>query len=181
MRIVFHELTPALCDDGALASRADELAAVASRVAVVHDWGLSFGTVEGATSSLGPLLAGFGPADYRALRGRLKPAGAWPTWTVEELPDAASARPDRILAALLGKRGTLAQAAVHPYAWQLPVRIKLYTNRGGWWPERRSRPEGTVAGGDLESVALARFGAGADDLVTAMGRADDLVAGLRAG
>jgi hypothetical protein len=43
----------------------------------------------------------------------------------------------------------------------VPVEIKLYTTRGGWWPERRALPAGSAATGDIEAVALHKHG-GAD-------------------
>lgn len=152
VRVAFHELTPALLDDGALADRADELATLASAVDVAHDWGLTT-TALRATAAQLPPLTGLGLADYRAVRARLKPAGAWPRWMPEELPDLARARPDLAVAALRGGPTALGAAP-----WSLPVRVKLYTTRGGWWPERRAVPEGTVQGGDLEAVALRKFG-----------------------
>jgi hypothetical protein len=120
---------------------------------VLHDWGPSFAAVDAITGAL-PIFGGFGVSDYRAVRGTLKPRGAWPRWTNDEIPTLLRTRPDRILAHLA--RAPAAPGPLDGFALELPVRIKLYTSRGGWWPERRGRPEGT--GEDAERVVLARFG-----------------------
>lgn len=156
VRVAWHALTPALLDDEELVARAEELAALASTVDVVHDWGLSVGMVEGFARAV-PVFEGFGPADYRSVRCRLKEAGAWPGWSPPDLAAIAKARPNRLVAELL--RGRPLDAESLPgFQWHLPVSVRLYTTRGGWWPERRALPAGTEAGGDLEAVAVERFG-----------------------
>lgn len=150
--VAHHELTPALLE-GEDSSRAEDAAWVASTVVVRHDWPQSFAMVRALAEAAPETFGGLGAGDYRAIRAQLKAAGGWPRWTPAEVPTALQARPDRVLRAVMG-RG----AAAEPFRWHLPVRVRLYTNRGGWWPERRGLPRGTVAGGDLEAAALARFG-----------------------
>ena len=134
--VAFHALGPAerasstMVTEGVAVDRAAEIAAVAERVTVVHDWALSAGLVRSATPWTGAVTW----QRYRALRAALKPAGAWPTWKPGDLWPLALARPD----ALLGAPGP----ADGPLEW--PVQVKLYTTRGGWWPERRRLAEGLV-------------------------------------
>jgi len=134
--VAFHALGPAerasttMVTEGVAVDRAAEIAAVAARVTVIHDWALSAGLVRSAIPWTGPLTW----RRYRALRGVLKPAGAWPTWKPADLWPLALARPDALLAP--------ADPTDGPLEW--PVQVKLYTTRGGWWPERRRLAEGVV-------------------------------------
>lgn len=158
VRIAHHLLTPAQLDPAAIDAHAADLTRLAGLVHVVHDWEPSFATVRGVSEALGPVLSGFGRADYRALRGRLKAQGEWPRWSPAEARTLIAAPVLPILRALRTPAGDLTRCALHPFVWPLPVRVRLYTTRGGWWPERRAQPEGTVAGGDLAYIARARFG-----------------------
>ncbi|MDP2311602.1 MAG: MmgE/PrpD family protein [Pseudomonadota bacterium] len=156
-----HELTPAVLTPEALAEKATEIEHVASRVEVVHDWALSVSTLEGFTRVLGPLFAGLSPMELRQVRTRLKEAGGWPQWHRQDLWPILRARPDRVVRNLQAPSGDLGEIDLTEFRWQLPIEIKLYTTRGGWWPERRALPLGSVATGDIEAVALAKHG-GAD-------------------
>ena len=54
------------------------------------------------------------------------------------------------------------------FRWEEPVEVKLYTNRGGWWPERRALPRGV--GEDAEAVGSEKGALtplSADSVVTA--------------
>lgn len=136
--VAFHALGPAECagttmaTEGAGADRAAEIAAVAQRVDVVHDWALSVGLVRSALPHTGPLTW----SRYRSLRATLKPHGAWPGWKLPELWPLVLSRPDHLLRASDESREA-------PLEW--PVLVKLYTTRGGWWPERRSLADGAVS------------------------------------
>lgn len=136
--VAFHALGPAECagttmaTEGAGADRAAEIAAVAQRVDVIHDWALSVGLVRSALPHTGPLTW----SRYRSLRAALKPHGAWPGWKLPELWPLLLSRPDHLLRASDESREA-------PLEW--PVLVKLYTTRGGWWPERRSLADGAVS------------------------------------
>lgn len=163
--VAFHERTPEVLADPS--ARAEEIAAVASRVEVVHDWKCTLGTVEG----LAPVLSALGaPAVGTAVR--MRESGMLP------VPDAralVAGRLDRVLRAL-ARRGDL--GGIESFAWRLPVEVKLYTTRGGWWPERRSVPLGT--GEDAQRVAVERFGRDPGALLDLRGPASDWLAELRA-
>jgi hypothetical protein len=153
-----HSLAPGDLSPAALAEKADEIAQVASRVEVVHDWSLTLATVEHFTRVLGPVLSGLSPLELRAVRSRLKESGGWPRWTKSDLWPIARARPDRVLRNLRTAAGDLGDVPLDQFRWHLPVEVKLYTTRGGWWPERRALPLGSLVTHDLEAVALAKHG-----------------------
>ena len=148
----FYGLGPEELADPAV--RAEEVAWVTGTVIVTHDWAASLRMVEATARGLRPLLGGFGFGDYRAVRAATKAKGGWPGWTGSDLLALLRAHPEKAWAAVRGARGDLAQADVRNFVWTFPVEIKLYTSRGGWWPERRSAPVGT--GDRLEGVVRAR-------------------------
>ena len=156
-----HGLRPEDLSADALAEKASEIDHVASKIEVVHDWALSVSTLESFTRALGPLFAGLNPMQLRQLRARLKDADGWPQWHREDLWPILRARPDRVVRNLQARSGDLGDVDLAGFRWQLPIEIKLYTTRGGWWPERRALPSGSVATGDIEAVALKKHG-GAD-------------------
>ena len=82
-----------------------------------------------------PYTGALRPAQVRTVRAALKSAGRWPG--LSGVASALGARPDRLLAP--------AEPAGRPLRW--PVQVKLYTTRGGWWPERRQEAENTLADG----------------------------------
>ncbi len=168
-----HDLRPADLTPEALAEKAADIEHVVSRVEVVHDWALSVSTVEGFTRVLGPLFAGLSPMQLRHVLSRLKEAGGWPEWHRADLWPLVRARPDRVVRNLQAADGDLGDIDLASFRWQLPIEVKLYTTRGGWWPERRALPSGSVTTGDIEAVALAKHGgADASALAGVDGRAD---------
>lgn len=179
--VAHHELTPASLDAPALDARAEEIAWVASTVELTPHWGLTLRGAADLADALGPLLGGRLWKAYRAVRRPAKAAGAWPAWGPSDLRDLVRADPLRAALRLRRPAADLGAVDLSGFSWSLPVEVKLYTNRGGWWPERRGRPSGTVAGGDLEAVALAKWAdaAGAAELLAAGGSGADWVRGLR--
>lgn len=176
-----HDLRPEDLTPAALEEKAGDIESVASRVEVVHDWALTLGTVEAFTRALGPLFARLSPMQLRQVRARLKDAGGWPSWGRQDLWPIVRARPDRVVRNLQARAGDLGDVDLAAFRWQIPVEIKLYTTRGGWWPERRALPLGSVASGDIEAVALAKHGgADAAALAAATGPADRWVRSLLA-
>lgn len=157
--VAHHELGPELLEAGAGADKAEEVATVASRVVVEADWALSLRKAREVGAALGPVLGSGGVrAALRAGLSRLPaPAPAALSAALAEAPLAA-------LAGLRRSGGLGACTIDHALYW--PVELKLYTTRGGWWPERRAAPSGT--GAALVAAARARY---ADDP-----RADALLA-----
>ena len=151
--VAFHELTPEVLAD--VGEKAADIEGVASRIELLHDWKSTLGTVE----SLAPIVGPLGVRPFATAR-RLRAEGMLPGLDIRAL---IAGRADRVLRALRAGGPALSGDAVDAFRWRLPVAVKLYTTRGGWWPERRSAPRGTVGGGDMEAVARARFGGGEFD------------------
>ncbi len=174
--VAHHELGPEWLDVGAAPEKAEDVAAVASRLSIVHDWRLSVRKGRITAESMGPLLNSAGTsAVLRAakplLLGRPDPESFVPMF--QEHPWA--------IVRALRRRGGL-EACTLDAAQCWPTELKLYTTRGGWWPERRSVPNGGGIG--LEAAAKARFGhdTRADALLAAAGDqpASEWIAELRA-
>ena len=131
--VAFHALGPderastVTVSEGNSLDKAPEIDEVAARVDVIHDWALSIGLVRSAIPYLGKLHA----AQYRSLRKLLKSKGIWPGVLPADLWSVLQAGPS-------AWKGPSAPAGA-PLSW--PVQIKLYTTRGGWWPERRHLAE----------------------------------------
>jgi hypothetical protein len=133
------------------AERAAEAEAVASRVQIVHDWGLTVRAHEKMAQVLAPLLGGPGAL-------RRAPAlfdDGLPPFAAQDVAAALRARPDRLLRTLRTPAGDLGAVDLSTFQWHAPVEVKLYTTRGGWWPERRALPLGN--GDDRSALALSRF------------------------
>jgi hypothetical protein len=148
--VAHHELGVGWLEAGVSGEREAEIAAVAERVVVVHDWKLSVRKGLALSAALGPVLGGQGPV--RALRAGAAHLHGRPERAA--LVALAREQPWRLVTGLRRSGGLeacdLAQASV----W--PTELKLFTTRGGWWPERRQAATGS--GGDLEAAARARFG-----------------------
>jgi len=174
--LVHHELGPEWLESGASGEKAEEVAALASRVTITTDWKLSARRLRVLAQALGPVLGPVGVAKLlRSARphlgGELDP---------DQLVPLFRERPWEALTGLR-KRGGL-EACDLVAARCYPAEVKLYTTRGGWWPERRNTPTGIAEG--LESAARGRFGneAAAESLLAARGDkpAGEWVAELRA-
>jgi hypothetical protein len=129
------------------------------------DGGEIVGRVEVRRSGRGSVVAGVALAEAGAgigmlgleeLRrawsaGRLRPPGAreWARMA-REIDVGAFAG---AVAASGWDDGALAR-----WRWALPVEVRLWTTRGGWWPERRPGPRG--GGASLREVARDRWSAG---------------------
>ena len=163
LMITHHELGPEWLTERASGDKTDDVAAVAARVEVVTDSRLSARKLRLLAEALGPVLGEtglrvIGKAAAERLRGAERPGELLPL--LRERPWAALAG--------LRRRGGLATCTVDD-ALSWPTELKLYTTRGGWWPERRQAPTGHGAG--LEPAARARFAddARADRLMSSPG------------
>ncbi len=173
-----HVLGPGELSPAALAERADDIRHVASKVELRHDWALTL------------RAAAMVPAwnlDLAAARRRVGSLGALPLPASGDWSRLIRARPWTRLRDLLSSDPVDDQ-----FSGLYPVELKLYTTRGGWWPERRETPRGTAAGGERESLARSRFSlargdgararreSAAERLLTADGTAAEFVAELSA-
>ncbi|MCK6523093.1 MmgE/PrpD family protein, partial [Myxococcota bacterium] len=156
-----HELGGAQLSPDWLESRRASVDELAGRVHLFHDWALTTRQTVESVLALAPLLG-----DHRlakaAVRRTLGGARALPPpATLEEWTETARARPDRLLTARPSNPGDLAALGPHIGAF-VPVEVKLYTTRGGWWPERRATLDGDGAIGAerLYSLATVKYAAG---------------------
>ncbi|MCB9759224.1 MAG: MmgE/PrpD family protein [Alphaproteobacteria bacterium] len=139
--IVAHELGPAQHEPAWQAEHQVALDDLAARVTVEHHWPATVAMLEHLLAHTLPFVD-----DTRALLGAVErmlpdlPRPGLPRDSREWVA-LLKQRPDRLL------RRLLAQDAEAPdlSAWRYDFRaeIKLYTTRGGWWPERRDAPEGS--------------------------------------
>lgn len=156
--VAHHELTPALLEPGASGDKEPDMREMLARVAVLHDWRLSVREARATAGALGPVL---GEAGVRAVVASAQKLLIGRPPAAELLPILRE-RPWEVPGSLR-RGGGLDDVDVDGYAHHFPVEVKLYTTRGGWWPERRSRPVGQGAG--ARAVAAARYGAGAEALM----------------
>ncbi|MBM4365735.1 MAG: hypothetical protein FJ102_05930, partial [Deltaproteobacteria bacterium] len=161
--VALHELHPALLEAGALGDREADARALVPRVSVMHHWKLSAREAVATARTLGPVLGEAGlatvlRAGQRLVIGRPGADELWPL--VQE-------RPWSVIGPLR-RKGDLADVNVDGYVHCFPVEVKLYTTRGGWWPERRHAPVGQGPG--AAGVAASRYGEGGQALLDA----DDL-------
>jgi hypothetical protein len=71
------------------------------------------------------------------------------------------ARPDRLLEQIRYSTGDLSDARLDELQFSCDTEVKLFTTRGGSWPERRAVPEGSPGWSWQDTVerVLARHGA----------------------
>jgi hypothetical protein len=136
-----HRLDASVLTASALAEKRAEIDAVAGRVVLKAGWVQSLAGAAARRAALAGLRS---PTPLRSLPSLVKkleppPADQW--------GELLEVRPDRLLKELL----VPGHGSPEKFRWEEPVEVKLYTNRGGWWPERRALPRGV--GEDAEVVA----------------------------
>ena len=165
--VVQHSLDASVLTAAALAEKRAEIDAVASRVVLSAGWVQSMAGAAARRAS----LVGLRPST--PLRGLPALAKKLELPPFEQLAEIFEAPPGRLLKELL----VPGQGSPEKFRWEEPVEVKLYTNRGGWWPERRAVPRGV--GEEAEAVALASFGAAAPGkLIDSVGTATEWLAEL---
>ncbi len=143
--VVAYQYGPSELEQGWLDRHQDTIAEIARRVEVAHDWRHTLRLVDHLVDVMSPLLAGLtlgelvgaGQQARRAFGVQLPPPGP------AELLAVLQARPDRLLDRLTHTSGDLTSARIREWQALLPVEIKLFTTRGGSWPEERALPEGS--------------------------------------
>lgn len=137
--ITAYELGSPQLDPAWLEQQREVLVDLAQRVEVSHAWAFTVAGTIHLAEVAGPLFSG---VSARALAQALRAqGGAWPQlplpYRPAELLELAKVHPERLLLAR-------ADGVFNPSAWRCPqrVEVKLYTSRGGWWPERRENPDG---------------------------------------
>ena len=153
---VAYELGPEQLTAGWLAKHRDAVERIAAAVEVRHDWQLSVAMVEQLLDVAAPLLAGVTPAELRDASQRLLKASDVPAPAGKDLLALLKARPDRVLATLGRSSGDLGDLDADAWRYTLGLQMKLFTTRGGWWPERRDTLEGGPGWAWADTVELVR-------------------------
>ncbi|MBK9365929.1 MAG: MmgE/PrpD family protein [Deltaproteobacteria bacterium] len=160
---IAYELGAAQLSPEWLEERREAIDELARRVHLFHDWSLTTKQTVQSVVALAPLLGDHRQAKAAARRflggARSLPAPA----SLEEWTETARARPDRLFTARSGNPGDLSALGAHVGAF-VPVEVKLYTTRGGWWPERRATLDGDGGLGAerLYTQASQKYAAGVD-------------------
>jgi hypothetical protein len=117
---------------------------LASRVELIHCWDCSMRQLTQLVESATPLFAGLTAREIKSVlrcaggnSALTRPKGFDSQWRV------LKARPDRLLDKIRYASGDLGD--VDWADWQLcfPTQVRLFTTRGGSWPEKRTIPEGS--------------------------------------
>ena len=139
-----YEFGPKQVEPGWIKQHQADILQVASRVEVSHDWAHTEALVEHLADVAAPLFAGLNAkeikaageqarVDYRGVQvgppplSHLLPGNRWL---------------DRLLQKAAQTSGDLSDLDERALRYPAPTEVKLYTSRGGWWPERRDTPEG---------------------------------------
>lgn len=143
-----HEDGPALYDEALLRDRAADILSVAAKVEVRPDLGLTVQRMRGVSRALAPLMAEV-PRRKRGQMARSVLREALANVPMPDRSDWASFLRSDPLALVEGAleappSGMSVGDPNRPGGLHIPAPtfLRLYTSRGGWWPERRSVVEG---------------------------------------
>ena len=147
-----HELSSAQLDPGSAGDKQRDIAALEPRITVAHDWKLTTQQAVHMASRLAPVLGEHGAGSYFEAGRRFTPGLPQPAqwWGILQQ------QPWNILRSLREPANIESLALDAACAVAFPIHVKLYTTRGGWWPERRSTPSGWGPG--MAAVAQAKHG-----------------------
>lgn len=154
-----HEHGPALYDHALLVPNHDAILEVAAKVDLRPDLGHTLRRVRGLARALGPLLVDVPFATRLSLAAGLvgKALRGLPNPDRLDLRGVYRDDPVDALRGLIDPPGEPPDGPVHvPNA----TFVRLYTSRGGWWPERRDVIEGgpEYSAADLDRDVVAKFG-----------------------
>ena len=161
--VATHEVGAHQFHPRVLETHREAIAYVADRVQIEHDWCATLQLASQLRESMAPLYGTLKPqglwkhfaSGSKALGWKpgLPPAGQW-------LP-LLKERPARLLRSHNGATD-LSQVDALAFRYPFPTEVKVFTTRGGWWPERRNTPEGAPGWNwqaTIDGVA-AKFGCG---------------------
>lgn len=149
---VAHELGPAQLEAGWLASNAEPIRHIAGRISVVHDEARTVKLLEQLSEVLLPLFAGLGSRELGRVAGAAREAWGLPSWGAAGVFALLRLRPDQIRARLRDSSGDLADARIEELQYRYDTEVKVFTTRGGSWPERRAVPEGSPGSSWAQTV-----------------------------
>jgi 2-methylcitrate dehydratase PrpD len=141
---VHSEFGPGQLDADWLEANAEAISGIAQKVEVFHDWRATEAWVEHLLDTAEPLFSGVRPSELLSASKRILAdnGAALGSPNAHELFEVLKRRPDRILSRVGRGSGDLGDMDVAAYRSHHPVEVKLFTTRGGWWPERRDTAEG---------------------------------------
>jgi hypothetical protein len=146
--VASHEHGPALADAETWSAHADAIRTLAQKVVVRPDPGLTVRRLRGVSRTLAPLLTDLPPrARLALLRDMVRDvARTAPPPQSGDVRSLLRADPVALVADALDDRDASVGIGAADRAGGLhvpsPVALRLYTTRGGWWPERRDVIEG---------------------------------------
>jgi hypothetical protein len=140
-----YELGPSQLDPTWLDANRDAIAEVARRTEVRHDWSRTWALLEHMVSVATPLFAGLTAAELRDVGARARSHYRFhpPLPGPGEILAIARHRPDRLLDLIRRSSGDLGDARLDEFQFLFDTEVKVFTIRGGSWPERRALPEGS--------------------------------------
>ena len=170
-----YELGPAQLESGWLAENRESIRHVAGRVQVEHDPERSLALLRQVVTVAAPLLADAeGPALRRAARRLHRMLGV--EWGPGGAGGAAAEPAGSDAGPAAARGGGSGQARLEEWQFRFDTEVKVFTTRGGSWPERRAIPGGEprlVLGRHGRAHARASaggFGAGAAGVGAIRGR-----------
>jgi 2-methylcitrate dehydratase PrpD len=173
--VATNALTPAELTDDWLADNRERITDVAGRVTVIHDPARTVRWLTGLVEVASPLLAGVTLDELRGVLSAARAHFGVPPATSGGTLALLQARPDRLLERIRYSTGDLSSARLDQLQLRCDTEVKLFTTRGGSWPERRALPEGSPGWSWKDTVArsLSRHAApDAADLLEASASGD---------
>lgn len=119
-----------------LAEHQDAITTIAQKVVLTHDWAATIALIQEMRSSLSPL---YGETSPRKLLTQFASGSGLPKRS--QLSDLVKARPDRLFRKSTAS-SDMADLDALSFRYPFGIEAKLFTTRGGWWPERRETPAG---------------------------------------
>lgn len=151
--VVEHELGPTQLEAGWLRERGDAVAEVAGRVSFVHDEERTVRLLEQLSEVAVPLFAGVSLRTLAQVGQRAGDAWGLPAWGPAGVLALLRLRPDQIRARLRDSSRDLSDARLDEFQYRYDTEVKVFTTRGGSWPERRTVPEGSPGWSWQDTVA----------------------------
>jgi hypothetical protein len=138
-------LQPEHLDPAWLAEHRDTVATVASKVTVSHDWARTSDLVEHHVDVAAPLFAGVTMPELREAgkMAKVRYDGGLPLPGGQDLMAIVKRRPDLLMDRIKHASGNLADARLEEWQFRFGAQVRLYSTRGGVWPEKRLIPEGS--------------------------------------